>query len=366
MRSSPAQHRQLELTKMIERWGSVRAAEAAVRLGVALRTVQRDLDDLAAQGAVTRVHGGAVVAADPSAGATASPLRLGLLVPSRGHHFAAIRDGVTSAAQELGCTIIEGDYGYRKTSESTMLTRILELGLDGLLITPSAAEPGWHRLETPPVPTVIIERARRPHWLQDLPANRALAATPTVDHIHTDHGHGVALALDHLYGLGHRHVLALVRHTSTAEALLEALELHHRVLGGSRWGSLEVVELSDDDRSWAEIEQILFVAGGLDRASALLVHSDSVALHVWHAIRARGLDIPTDVSLVSYDDAIESRVVALTAVAQRRRFLGRRAVEMIVERLRSRGRRSYEAQPPVQVAVPPDLNLRGTTGPPRS
>src|SRR4051794_41806049 len=42
--------------------GSVVASRAAARLGVSLDTIRRDLDELAAMGALRRVHGGALPA----------------------------------------------------------------------------------------------------------------------------------------------------------------------------------------------------------------------------------------------------------------------------------------------------------------
>jgi DeoR/GlpR family transcriptional regulator of sugar metabolism len=58
-----------ERRERIVRWlgseGKVRASDLALRLGVSLDTVRRDLQELAAEGALRRVHGGALPPASP-------------------------------------------------------------------------------------------------------------------------------------------------------------------------------------------------------------------------------------------------------------------------------------------------------------
>jgi DeoR/GlpR family transcriptional regulator of sugar metabolism len=55
-----APERRQRLVRLLTDEGRVVASEAATRLGVSLDTVRRDLDELAAAGALQRVHGGAL------------------------------------------------------------------------------------------------------------------------------------------------------------------------------------------------------------------------------------------------------------------------------------------------------------------
>jgi DeoR/GlpR family transcriptional regulator of sugar metabolism len=55
-----APERREHLVRLLADEGRVVASEAAARLGVSLDTVRRDLDELAAAGALRRVHGGAL------------------------------------------------------------------------------------------------------------------------------------------------------------------------------------------------------------------------------------------------------------------------------------------------------------------
>src|SRR5689334_4485280 len=57
-----ASERRERLLEALAADGRVVASEAAAQLGVSLDTVRRDLDELAGEGAVRRVHGGALPA----------------------------------------------------------------------------------------------------------------------------------------------------------------------------------------------------------------------------------------------------------------------------------------------------------------
>lgn len=60
--SRHARRRRRELTRLLKSAGSVRAAEAARRLGVSAMTIRRDLDALSSAGVAVRNYGGAVAA----------------------------------------------------------------------------------------------------------------------------------------------------------------------------------------------------------------------------------------------------------------------------------------------------------------
>jgi DNA-binding LacI/PurR family transcriptional regulator len=100
------------------------------------------------------------------------------------------------------------------------------------------------------------------------------------------------------------------------------------------------------------------------RPTALFIHTDEDAVTAREFLAARGIEVPGDVSILSYDDALPGNPAGgLSAVAPDRVALGRRAVEMIVDRLSSRGQHTHEAHPPTKLAIVPRLHQRATTGP---
>lgn len=366
-----AAERRNRLLKMVERWGSIRASDAATALGVDLRTVQRDLDDLARADQVSRVHGGATSRSSrpPRPGRpTAPPLRLGLLLPTTSYYYSDVIDGVRDAAVELNCTVIEGAYHYVDDDQDELYRRITRLDLDGLLMTPSFTNPAWGRLLGSTLPTVVIERPRRPRWVRGLQPHESLTALSSIDHVHSDHAYGAALALDHLFSLGHRSVHCLLHSTPTAVGLRAGISDYAEVLEGDRWGTTHVHTIDPaPDGPGASVEGILGSADDLRRrgVTAIMAHADSAAVEVLTHLTSVGLSVPGDVSLLSYDDALFSHIdTQISAMSPRRRWIGRRACELLVERLRSQGRATHRTQPASQISIAPQLVDRGTTGPP--
>lgn len=372
MTADIAAERRNRLLKMVERWGSIRASDAATALGVDLRTVQRDLDALARQELISRAHGGATSRAGrpPRSGRTRTPpLRLGLLLPTNNYYYSDIIDGVRDAAVELNCTVIDGAYHYVDDDQDELYRRILRLNLDGLLMTPSFKNPAWGRLLGSSIPTVVIERPRRPRWVRGLESHESLTALSSIDHVHSDHAYGAALALEHLFSLGHRSVHCLLQDTPTAFGLRTGIGDYAAVLEGQRWGTTHVhsIDSSSQDGK-VTVEEVLGSADNLrdSKITAILAHPDAVAVEVDEHLGRLGLSVSEDVSLLSYDDALFSHVdTQISAMSPRRRWIGRRACELLVERLRSQGRATHRTQPASEISIAPHLVDRNTTGPPK-
>lgn len=90
---------------------------------------------------------------------------------------------------------------------------------------------------------------------------------------------------------------------------------------------------------------------------ALFVASDSIAIGVLRAIHEKGLKIPQDISLISINDIPTARFTfpPLSTVRIHSELMGSQGVNLLVEKARD-GR-----DLPLQVFVPSQLKLRGTT-----
>ncbi|WP_432888754.1 substrate-binding domain-containing protein [Kribbella sp. CA-245084] len=352
-----SQRREL-LVKWIERTGSVSALEAATALGASVRTIQRDIHELSTTGRLTRVHGGAVGAGrrDP----VRAQLRLGILVPTRGYCFDAVLAGAEQAAAASGSTLVEADYDYTDALAAARYARITSLKLDGLLVTPHLPAAMWGQLCHTDVPVVLIERPWELDWVRDLDAATSVAAARSpVDHVFTDHEAGTVLGLDHLAALGHTKIHCLIRDTPTAPALLRTASAYAETIAPARNVALGITRLrrsSDQRRVLSKALEHVFTD---QKPTALFVHTDEDAVAAQEYLHAQ------DVSILSYDDGLPSNPASgLSAIAPDRGALGRRAVEMITDRLCSRGRHTHEVHPPTKLAIVPRLHQRATTSPP--
>jgi LacI family transcriptional regulator len=83
---------------------------------------------------------------------------------------------------------------------------------------------------------------------------------------------------------------------------------------------------------------------------------DKLALDVLDKARERGLVVPRDLSVASFDDLPEAAVAEppLTTVALDPREIGRTAARLLLD-----------GGPPRQVVLPVKLVVRGSTAPPR-
>ncbi|MGY5884302.1 substrate-binding domain-containing protein [Modestobacter lacusdianchii] len=92
----------------------------------------------------------------------------------------------------------------------------------------------------------------------------------------------------------------------------------------------------------------------------MFVANDQMALGVLNALRAEGLSVPGDISVVGFDDVPECAyyVPPLTTVRQDFAELGRRGVQLVLARLRGE---ELEADP-----VLPELVVRASSGPVRA
>ncbi len=97
-------------------------------------------------------------------------------------------------------------------------------------------------------------------------------------------------------------------------------------------------------------------------ATAIIASNDQMALATLEVARARGLSVPGDLSIISFDDTPVVRFAhpPLTAVEQPIAAVTARGVELII------GARAGREAPGEPVVVTPGLAVRESTAPPRS
>lgn len=120
--------------------------------------------------------------------------------------------------------------------------------------------------------------------------------------------------------------------------------------------------LRQGDFSYASgLREAAALLDGERPATAIIASNDQMALAALAAVRQRGMDVPHDISLVSFDDTPVVRFThpPLAAVVQPVAETIARAVELIIAEQAGR------AAPEAPVVVPSRLVLRSSTAPPR-
>lgn len=158
------------------------------------------------------------------------------------------------------------------------------------------------------------------------------AGAPGASRVLFDHAHGFRLATRHLIGLGHRRIAVIagsprVRHTrERAGAVAGELAAAGLPPPAVKLGSLSRAQGQTAARA------VLAAAG---RPSAIICGGNQLLPGVISAIRASGLRIPGDISLVATDcnDLTEFHHPPIAFVSRDAAALGRAAAESLLRRL---------------------------------
>lgn len=229
--------------------------------------------------------------------------------------------------------------------EQERAERLVDGSIDGAVLTTTRiGSPAPAELERRGFPFVLLNRE----------VDGAQADCCVAD----NHEGGRVVAAE-LARLGHRNVGAILgpSHTSTgrdreagfraglAEHGLQMKDAHAR-RGQFSFGS-----------GYRELSALVDAG---DLPSALFCGNDVVALGALNAASACGVDVPSDVSIIGFDD-IEMAgwdLIGLTTVRQDMERMARTAAALLVERI------ADPARPHERVCVPVQLVARGTHGPP--
>jgi DNA-binding LacI/PurR family transcriptional regulator len=353
------------LLRELEAAGGLKVSELASRLGVSGATIRRDLADLEADGRVTRVRGGALLATPTAEGAAPRPAAaappsptppapaLGLLIPSATYYYPRVVTGVRAAAAERGARIIIGLTDYAHPDDSRQIEELGAAGAAGLLVTSAGGhilpQETLDRLRAGGLPFLLLERQPQDRY-------------GPYEFVASDHRQGAVAAVRHLAELGHDRVGLFTNGSPTAAPIAEGYAAAVELLGLD-----PVAPVRDSGRPTPGAAE---AAGHYDRfldscrssgTRAALVHSDHDAIELMRRMRSRGLRTPDDLALIAYDDEIAALAdVPLTAVAPAKHELGELAARLLLERL---DRRAAGETPPVrQVLVQPRLIVRSSCG----
>jgi DNA-binding LacI/PurR family transcriptional regulator len=204
-------------------------------------------------------------------------------------------------------------------------------------MSPRVADELFEQL-TAVTPVAVINRV-----VEGIPA----VLIPTVD--------GMRQAVDHLYALGHRHVVYLAGSKSYSNttrldgfrAACTRLDLR-----------CEEIDLDDSRFSAGVRAGDLVIASG---ASAVIAYNDEIAVGVLNRLTHRGVRVPADVSVIGFDDTglAEMTMPLLTSVRLPATTAGAAAVRMLLDRVD--GREAPAAAE--RLYLPTELVIRSTTAP---
>jgi DNA-binding LacI/PurR family transcriptional regulator len=258
---------------------------------------------------------------------------VGLVVPDiTNPFFGPMLRGAQAAAMRAGYTVMLVDIADNRTWEAQSVEALLAGPSDGLLLFEAELPPGETR------PAIAIEM---------LPGELPV--------VRLDVESGIDQAVTHLLELGHRRIAHLAGPQDWAEADARAQAFAEET---AALGLRPPPPLSGDwsaDSGYAAGRMLL----GSD-VTAVFAANDQMALGLLHAAADAGIRVPTELSVVGFDDIPEARhfTPPLTTVRQDFAELGRRAIAVLLEELEG------TAEPALHTEVPTPLIVRASTAPP--
>lgn len=185
---------------------------------------------------------------------------------------------------------------------------------------------------------------------------------PQVINVDVDNYEGLRLSVEHLVQLGHRRIAFLMGNENLASfaprraAFCESLAAH-----GLAARENEVLP-SHFSGAMAG-EQARMLLGQPDAPTAICAGNDAIALAVLEEAHKMGIRIPEDLSVVGFDDIPQAGLGSppLTTVRQPLAGIGEKATQLLVQLVSDP--HSIAAS---NTLLPPELIVRGTTGPART
>ncbi|UVJ40458.1 LacI family DNA-binding transcriptional regulator [Arthrobacter sp. CJ23] len=266
---------------------------------------------------------------------------IGLVIDDyRNLWFVDLLRGMESVLSDLGYQVMLADSRPGENRIKEAVDGLLAMHVDGLVI---AAEPSESMLAGAEVPTVVAG------WRKGVPSG--------ADLITNDDDGGGGMAASHLLELGH----VRIGHLSGSDGA----SAHRRAGFRQRLERAGVDVVIAESEGTSEEDGYAAACWLLDHhpeTTAIFAANDTMALGAFAALKARGLAVPGDVSVIGYDNSqvAKSRYLDITSIDNRSDILGVDVARRLLARLEDPGLE------PQRKLIAPVLVERSTTARPAS
>jgi LacI family transcriptional regulator len=307
---------------------SLSLREVADRAGVAMSSVSRVLSGHPDVSAAMRARVMAVVEElgyEPNL--LAASLRRGstmtvaaVVRDASSPFYAAMALAAESAVREAGYAMLVTSSQGSPELDAAQVSQFRRRGVDGLLLS-VADESDEHTLAE-------VRRLRSPVVLVDC----ELAAVEGASAVLCDHAGGVERVVEQLRGLGHRSI-ALVAGREASRPARELVRAFEATCGWLAIAAAVERDVVDPRGAEAATARLLEARG---RPTAVVSGSAAILPGVLHAVRAAGLAVPADISVVTFDDAplLEAVEPPIAAFDRDPVAVGHEAARLLLDRIR--------------------------------
>ena len=232
--------------------------------------------------------------------------------------FGTVIDGVEQYLGQHGYQLMIANGARDAERTVAAASTFNELQVDGLILVGARGPMAPIYDLARRVPTAMIARQ---------------VESDLLDSVRVDEHVGCRLIIDHLHALGHQTIVHIDGgEGASAGERREGYEIAMRQVGlGDR---VDVVAGEFTHEAGAKAA-VALAARSVPMPDAVFAGNDLIATGVWLQLERMDLSVPSDVSLVGYDDApfIGFGQVGLTTIRQPSKEIGSRAAELLLDRI---------------------------------
>lgn len=252
---------------------------------------------------------------------------------------SSVMHAVQDSARDSGYSV--NTVSLKSADHASVVSGIQDLygsGVDGIVII--APQEG--------------DDALRPHIPAYLPAvlieGEPASALPSVN---VDQIAGTILVVNHLISLGHRRIAHISGQLDTFEARQRLNAWRAQMLKSGLEADLVAIGDWTLQSGYDAVKELMSTG----MPTAIFAANDGMAIGALKALSDLGISVPSQMSLVGFDDVPEAAflIPGLTTVSQDFEELGRQCIKLLVSLI------NHEPQSEVQVAIKPELIVRGST-----
>lgn len=256
--------------------------------------------------------------------------------------WTTVARGVEDAANARGYHIIIGNTDESPEKQENYLLFLLKKQVDGFLFVPASYD-NSATLKKRHVPFVVLDR-RFPD---------------AVDSVRCDSVKGAYDLTKHLIELGHRRI-AIITGRQDLTTASDRVEGYVKALKDANLGEAKQIH-------WGQYTQqsgydiTAQIIQSTPCPTAIFAANNFIAIGVMRALRASGVRVPEDLSVVAFDDLPEAITIDpfFTVAAQPAYEMGQRATELLIARLNG------EAPPTHQeIVLPVEIIVRKSSSKP--
>lgn len=214
---------------------------------------------------------------------------VGVVVPTLSNTvFAQCLQGIETAARQRDYSVMFTATEYRQQDEAAAVELLLAHRVDGVILTVANAEAS--------TTLDVLDRERIPYVLVYNQPQRSARPSVSVDN------HAAAYdAVTHLIKLGHRRIQMLAGQFDASDRALQRYHGYLQAMQQHGLAPLAPIEVARHTYTSLALEYLQTFRDPLQRPSALFCSNDLLALSVMRDLRALGLRVPDDVSVMGFD-----------------------------------------------------------------